>query len=563
MATIGQFWREARLGPVTTTVFVRRLLLYLPLAVFTALQFNSGGIAGLLGAALRVPLYSFGLMILVGVVMAAGFRFVGLTFAEFPGILGWPGRWLILLADLLWLLEAGGETGQAQLRASKQGVARVQRSKAQQDFTEALRSGEAALVPSSLSVGRQSYSDPFVKDGKLVGRQGSQQVEIGAVRESLSGFEVVDANGGVLLEFDDQGRGKDGKVIAHPAQDSAASWAEITAGEPAAPRVPFRWALNGTLVHSVVAGVVLLSAAGLNGFTDGSVASNSGQREDAPTSTSGSMPEVDISALGQRHAFLDAFGPPALIVLRVPGEPQDAEYLRRVEAIVEAVRGVGGVAHVDSIASALRCGGGKGFLECSPIIDDPTIENQFTVGRLLISPDRDASYVLVYTGEISSAPVERVAKDALAAARSISADVTMHRRWKDPSSSAYPGTPTLLVGLFATDGGGRPDLNRCALDLVGALSASAAVLGVVSPSDVVSALSLQWMGASPAEASRKQIAQLLALFEMLEDKPLQRFVSEDGLSWQMEAWLLDSSRVEQMRRLVLGTTCQRVTVEVL
>ena len=129
-AIVSQFWLPVSTGRHTTTLFVRRMVLWtlagLPMSWHFVSQQDGSALARPLLAVLLLPLFTALALAFGGILMAAMLRFGGVVFGTFPGMLGWPGAWMVALADLIWLAEAGSVVAGEQWNASRAGLHREQ-----------------------------------------------------------------------------------------------------------------------------------------------------------------------------------------------------------------------------------------------------------------------------------------------------------------------------------------------------------------------------------------------------------------------------------------------------
>jgi hypothetical protein len=235
-ATVGQFWTGTTLFKMRSTIFVRRLLLFLPLGAWLAWEalLKDYSVAAKAPMALLLAPMTALFVIAAWTFAAAMFRFSTIPFLTFGGIFGAPGYVIIKMMDLLWRIEAGPGPAAAQAAETDADIAEQQQAGQQQRLHDAVMYDSPSTVSGAFAggirvtahtpQGPQVVQGPRLSGGQLLGKVDGQEVVVGRVVPSGGGYQVVDSQGGVVVSFDRGGLGPDGAVVVRPTGASDADW---------------------------------------------------------------------------------------------------------------------------------------------------------------------------------------------------------------------------------------------------------------------------------------------------------------------------------------------------
>ena len=260
VATIGQIWTKTTLLGWTTTILVRRLIIWLPFGVYFGWMQAGGAVSGIAQGLLFAP-FAAGLAMVLMTFGQALWRLVSMPFTTFGGIFGLPGLVLLKLADLWWRLEAGPGPGAAQDVASANDVLENQKLGVEDQLhNSVLHSGglngafaSPIDIVANTDQGQVAVQEPRLSGGKLVGRVDGVEVVVGRVTAAGSGYRVEDDSGKTVLQVDRRGFDSSGNLVVKLEGTDDADWKGFMSAEGRQrPKLG-----RGPLVQTVVAAIVI------------------------------------------------------------------------------------------------------------------------------------------------------------------------------------------------------------------------------------------------------------------------------------------------------------------
>ncbi len=283
--------------------------------------------------------------------------------------------------------------------------------------------------------------------------------------------------------------------------------------------------------------------------------------------------ELALASLAARSEMVETFGPPPMLVLRLPdASPLSAAGLERVAELAARIDRINGVAHVDSLDRRLSLRSALGFIEARSLSDLATEEPEGSslreliettvVGRPLVSPDGAASYLFVTFASLDPRELDRIGAEIAESAPS----VTSYETWRDPQSAAFPATASVYVSLEGRSG--LLDLLHCAASIADAVEPMAGVRATASPVDLVEVAGAQLRPDQPPRPvetmSRREVAQLMLLAEMTEMGFIEEHLNFDRTAMLVEVAMDgDIEAISAVRAAASAVACPSVELEIL